>query len=155
MCSDRILWLPGPKIKYRSVFSHNRLDRGRCSPVSWFQNFLLTYSYSLKIAGVFTRYRVDSKCTYFSISSIPGCVLLLSYLSFWRFYMCSPVSIASGKKHLKSPAHFSVFRRFCKMCLSDFQDWLYYHLPPPPPVFKGLSIATTHTPPSLVILQYL
>jgi hypothetical protein len=32
MCSDRIMWPPASKIRYRSVFSRNRLDSGRCSP---------------------------------------------------------------------------------------------------------------------------
>ncbi len=32
MCTDRIMWPPGSKIRYRSVFSRNRLDSGRISP---------------------------------------------------------------------------------------------------------------------------
>ncbi len=32
MWPDRIMWPPGSKIRYRSVFSRNRLDSGRCSP---------------------------------------------------------------------------------------------------------------------------
>ncbi len=36
-------------------------------------------------------------------------------------------------KHIENRPHI-VFRGFfCKMCLEDFQDWLYYHLPPPTP----------------------
>ncbi len=46
-------------------------------------------------------------------------------------FMCVlPVSIVNGKTHQKSPAHSSVFRGFfCKMCLADFQDWLFHKLP--------------------------
>ncbi len=32
MCTDRIMWLPTSKIRYRGVFFRYRLDSGRCSP---------------------------------------------------------------------------------------------------------------------------
>ena len=91
MCSDRIMWPPGSKSQYRTVFSRNRLDCGRCSPGILVSK--LYFELILRVSRqrvMFTRYRVDSGSTHCLFLQIPGCILPLSYLLFSRFLMCPP-----------------------------------------------------------------
>ncbi len=46
MCTDWIMWPPGSKIQYRSVFSRNRLDSGRCSPAIAFIIVMISHDFS-------------------------------------------------------------------------------------------------------------
>ena len=128
MCSDRIMWPPGSKIRYRSVFSRNRLDSGRTSPA-----ILISKLFVELILGVsrqrvmFTRYRVDSGSIHSLFVQIPGCVLPLSNLSFSRFLMCSPAIESIAGLHIKNRPHsLQSFADFCQICLADFKGWLHH-----------------------------
>ncbi len=75
---------------------------------------------------MFARYRVDSRCTHCLILSRDVFSRYRIY-HFEDFTCVLPVSINSGKTHQKSTTYSSVFCGFfCKMCLADFQDWLFH-----------------------------
>ncbi len=113
MCSDRIMWLPGSKIQYRSVFSRYWLDSGRCSPAILVWKLFFELILRAK----------DSGWCLSAIESIAGVHIVQFYqfrdvFSRYRIYhfedfsCVHPVSIDSRKTHQKSPAHSSVFRGF-------------------------------------------
>ncbi len=126
MCTDRIMWPPGSKIQYRSVFSRNRLDSGRCSPAIAFLIVMISH--------VFSRYRsIAGK----HIKNHPLKAFIYSLLFFADF--CHNCILAD----FFTTAVLPPFPYIKTACFADFfffqtGTWVRFALamermPPPPP----------------------
>ncbi len=106
-----------------------------------FKTFWWAHSKGLKLADdIFPLSSWQRENTLFEFIDTGRCSPVIVFIILKISNVFSPISIKRLQSSSKiAQTLFSVLRIFyCKMCLADLQDWLYYHLPPLPPPSRAL-----------------